>query len=195
MQILLIYACQNQESLCAFFKNEAMAIAKRRGHRVVLRDLYEMGFDPVLREEELSALHQEGLLSPAVVEEQKWISWADLLLFIYPIWWWDRPAILKGWFDRVWTQGFSFKVGKTGVEGLLRGKRAAILRSAGQPQVFYERSGGELALYHGLKDGALAFCGVEPCAQHTLYELQRAKPARRKMMTQEALAFLEEQMS
>ena len=40
--------------------------------------------------------------------EQEKVNRADVLAFIYPVWWSDCPAKLKGWFDRVWTYGYAY---------------------------------------------------------------------------------------
>jgi len=55
--------------------------------------------------------------------EQSYISWANELTFIYPLWWNAFPAILKRYIDRVFTNGFTFKVTDKGVEGLLKEKK------------------------------------------------------------------------
>ena len=33
---------------------------------------------------------------------------ADLIVLVFPLWWAGRPAVLKGWFDRIFTQGFAY---------------------------------------------------------------------------------------
>jgi NAD(P)H dehydrogenase (quinone) len=43
-----------------------------------------------------------------VVEEQEKINKADIIVFIYPVFWTEAPAKLVGWFDRVWTYGFAY---------------------------------------------------------------------------------------
>ena len=50
-------------------------------------------------------------LTPDVIEEQRKIEWADCILFLYPVWWSDCPAKLKGWFDRVYSIGYAYGVG------------------------------------------------------------------------------------
>lgn len=76
-------------------------------------------------------------LSPDIAAEQEKTRWADVLVFHFPMWWLGPPAILKGWFDRVLTQGFAFGVKdphgaalRYG-DGGLAGKRAMVVTTIG----------------------------------------------------------------
>ena len=70
-----------------------------------------MGFDS---EMDADQYHREVGLDPDapvpddVKEEQEKIHRADALAFVYPVWWSDCPAKLKGWFDRVLTYGYAY---------------------------------------------------------------------------------------
>jgi NAD(P)H dehydrogenase (quinone) len=48
-------------------------------------------------------------LAADVITEHEKLSQADVWVFIYPVWWTDCPAKMKGWFDRVWTVGFAYQ--------------------------------------------------------------------------------------
>jgi NAD(P)H dehydrogenase (quinone) len=79
---------------------------------------------------------------PDVLEEQKKINRADVLVFIYPVWWSDCPAKLKGWFDRVWTLGYAY----TYEEGAhtaskIKVKKALVICPAGHPEEYLEEIG------------------------------------------------------
>ena len=47
-------------------------------------------------------------VSEDVLFEQKKINEADAIAFIYPDFWTSSPAMLEGWFQRVWTYGFAY---------------------------------------------------------------------------------------
>ena len=67
------------------------------------------------------------------------ITWADELIFIFPIWWWDAPAILKNFIDCNFGAGFAFKYDTNGKSiGLLKWKSARIITTAGAPSFFYK---------------------------------------------------------
>lgn len=89
---------------------------------VVTTDLYAQSFDPVLSAKDLGEpfgragnvvdlmgeAQAAGQLADDVVEEQRKVAAAELLVFQFPLWWYGVPAILKGWFDRVLTNGFAY---------------------------------------------------------------------------------------
>lgn len=192
MHLLIVLASENQKSLCSQLFEQAKQIAQERQVSYEISDLYAMDFDPLLRQEEIAMLHTEGKVVEAVKREQEKIGRADRILFIYPVWWWDRPAILKGWFDRVLTQGFAFKMTEKGPVGLLTNKKAAILRTASYKKSYYERTGGQFAISCGIRDGSFRFCGITECREKTFFGLFNPSPAKISSLFQEANTFLKE---
>lgn len=67
-------------------------------------------------------------------------------MFIYPVWWYGRPALLKGWIDRVLPPGFAYRYERSGVNGLLAGKRAVVLQTTGAPREAYAANDEEDAI-------------------------------------------------
>ncbi|MDR2672264.1 MAG: NAD(P)H-dependent oxidoreductase [Coriobacteriales bacterium] len=70
-----------------------------------------MAFSPDLTPEEYareSAYEASAPVAADVAAEQAALAAADVWVFIYPVWWTDCPAKMKGWFDRVWTVGFVY---------------------------------------------------------------------------------------
>jgi NAD(P)H dehydrogenase (quinone) len=68
-------------------------------------------FNPLLDDGQFNletALDPEGMRPPDVQAQQVRLGRAQGLVFIYPFWWSDVPALLKGWFDRVWSYGFAY---------------------------------------------------------------------------------------
>ena len=131
MKHLVIYAHPYEKSFCSSLKNMIIETSKAHNIHTVERDLYKMDFSPVLSADEIVAL-QKGEVSSDVLEEQQLITDSDLITFIYPIWWTQMPAILKGYIDRVFTHGYAYEaVGHHTFEGLLKSKRVAIYNTIG----------------------------------------------------------------
>jgi NAD(P)H dehydrogenase (quinone) len=100
MKALILYAHPNPKSFCAAMKETLVKELKEKGHEVRIRDLYEIGFNPVLHADDFNEFFQNRV--PAdIKEEQDHIAWADLLVFVYPTWWIGMPAILKGYIGRI----------------------------------------------------------------------------------------------
>jgi NAD(P)H dehydrogenase (quinone) len=76
-----------------------------------ISDLYKMNFRTDMNEAEYfreSNYNDKLPLSQDVITEQEKINRCDVIVFIYPVFWTEAPAKLVGWFDRVWTYGFSY---------------------------------------------------------------------------------------
>lgn len=88
-----------------------MAVMESAGHSYEISDLYADGFNPVMSEKEYIREGFYNLETPVaedVLFEQKKINEADAIAFIYPDFWTSSPAMLEGWFQRVWTYGFAY---------------------------------------------------------------------------------------
>ena len=139
MRVFIVFCHPSKDS---FTKNMCDAFIKGitdSGNEYVISDLYEMGFDPVMKEEEYlrDAYYRE---SPAVADdvrkEQEKINSADAIAFIYPVFWTEAPAMLVGWFDRVWSYGFAY-----GNKTMKMLGKAVIMCSAGNSAERLEKSG------------------------------------------------------
>ena len=159
---LIVVAHPNPDSFNQAIKEHLVAALEAQNHQVRVRDLYDLGFDPVLSLEELQRYDsQEGEIPADVKAEQDEILWADHLIFIYPTWWWSTPAMMKGYFDRVFLPGFAFDVGDQGIKGLLAGKKAWIIQTTGSDQAYIEENGLAPMVKTPMEIGLFNFCGIE----------------------------------
>ncbi|GGV26864.1 NAD(P)H dehydrogenase [Actinomadura cremea] len=183
MNILWILAHPEPRSFNGVLRDHGLDTLRRLGHRVRESDLYAMGWNPVvgpadfghdprdrlLVGEASERAHAGGTLSPDIRAEQDKIAWADALVLQFPLWWHGMPAILKGWFDRVFVQGFAFGVLGEGGEarrygdGGLAGRRALVVTTAGaRPTGFDPRGihGDAEQLLFPLLHGTLFYSGM-----------------------------------
>ncbi|MGG0093531.1 NAD(P)H-dependent oxidoreductase [Bacillus altitudinis] len=79
---------------------------KREPFQVI--DLYKDGFNPVFTAEELKHFHKGETPYSLVKDYQEKLKQSTELVFIFPVWWWDLPAMLKGFIDKVMLSGFAF---------------------------------------------------------------------------------------
>lgn len=159
---LMVIAHPDPDSFNQAIKTQLIVALKEQNHQVRVRDLYRLGFDPVLSLEELQRYDsQEGDVPAEVKAEQDEILWADHLIFIYPTWWWSMPAVMKGYFDRVFVPGFAFEVGDQGIKVLLAGKKAWIIQTTGSDQAYIEKHRLDEMVKKPLEIGLFNFCGME----------------------------------
>lgn len=114
MRILLVYTHPVAESFTAAVRDAALAGLARAGHEVRVTDLYAENFDPRLSREDRLAYHDPSINTRLVAKHVADIQWAEGLVFVFPTWNNGLPAMLKGWFDRVWLPEISFHLKKGG---------------------------------------------------------------------------------
>lgn len=188
MRVLVVVAHPEPQSFNGALHRTAVDTLRSVGHEVEASDLYAMGWKAVAgpddfagpREDderfrldrEQTFAHDAGTTAADIVAEQHKIERADLLLLQYPMWWFGPPAILKGWFDRVFTRGFAYLPGRKYDTGMLRGKLAMVTVTTGTAESTYAPDGIDGALDDVLwpvHNGLLRYCGfdvLDPVAVH-----------------------------
>ncbi|OZM74625.1 NADPH:quinone reductase [Amycolatopsis antarctica] len=184
MKVLWVFAHPEPRSLGGALRDEGVRVLHADGHEVRQSDLYAMRWDPVVGAADFDhdpadrllvgaaaqRAHAAGALRADIRSEQDKLVWADTVVVQFPLWWYAMPAILKGWFDRVFVQGFAFGVRDPATgrtlrygEGTLTGKRAMVVVSAGAREVSLGPRGvnGQLdELLFPLQHGTLWYSGM-----------------------------------
>jgi putative NADPH-quinone reductase len=115
MRTLLVYTHPVAESFTAAVRDAALAGLGAAGHEVRLIDLYADDFDPRLSRQGRLDYHNPGVNTGPVAAYVEQIQWAEAMVFVFPTWNNGLPAMLKGWFDRVWLPETSFHLKKGGL--------------------------------------------------------------------------------
>ncbi len=183
MKALILYAHPNPKSFCHAIKETLEEELKNAGVEFQTRDLYALGFDPVLKGQDFAAL-QKGTPLPDIQKEQTLIRDSQLIAVVHPVWWFGLPAILKGYIERVFSFGFAYRFTAQGeLEGLLAGRKAAIFSTTGGPEVQYQHAGYAKAIGTTVDHGIFQFCGVEVLLHQFFYAVPTiSQEAREKML-------------
>ncbi|WP_353149191.1 NAD(P)H-dependent oxidoreductase [Chryseobacterium sp.] len=160
MKHLIIYAHPNENSLNHHLLEHVVKILESEHHEIIIRDLYQINFDPVFSLDDIQGQFA-GKLADDVLAEQAYIKWADHITFIYPIWWTGLPAIMKGYIDRVFSYGFAYRYDQGIQKGLLKGKKAVIINTHGKSREEYEQTGMNKALSLTSDKGIFLYSGFE----------------------------------
>jgi NAD(P)H dehydrogenase (quinone) len=116
MKVLVLYSHPVETSFNAALHETVVASLRAAGHEVDDCDLYAEGFSPVLTREERLGYHDlETNILPVKGYVDRVLA-AEALVIVTPIWNFGWPAMLKGFFDRVFLPGISFKM----VDGKVR---------------------------------------------------------------------------
>ena len=110
MNILVLYAHPVETSFNAGLHRMIVERLTAAGHTVDDCDLYAEDFDPRLTRQERLDYHNPRGPADAVAPYVERVLRADALVLSYPVWNYGFPAILKGFFDRVFLPGVSFKL-------------------------------------------------------------------------------------
>ena len=181
MRTLIVIAHADPDSL-------THAVARRIGDRlrdegrdIEFADLSAEGFDPRFGPADLDVHRRQVAPAPEVLAEQARVDRADQLVLVFPIYWWSMPALMKGWIDRVFSQGWAFadKDGKL-IKKLGR-LRAHLVALGGADTGLLERHGYDTAIQTQLAHGIFDYCGVKDVRTTLLMESDTGR-------AQEALA-------
>ncbi|XP_055451224.1 ribosyldihydronicotinamide dehydrogenase [quinone] isoform X3 [Psammomys obesus] len=129
--------------------------------------------------------YKKTALSSDILEEQRKVQEADLVIFQFPLYWFSVPAILKGWMDRVLCQGFAFDIPGFYDSGFLKGKLALLSLTTGGTAEMYTKAGlsGDFRYFlWPLQHGTLHFCGFKVLAPQISFGLDVSSEEERKVM-------------
>lgn len=159
MNVLIIYAHPNPKSFCHAILDQVKWGLEDGKHIFNIIDLYEDNFDPVLVYNE--NFKRSDLVNNVEIKHyQDLIEQAEHLIFIYPIWWYGMPAILKGFIDRLFVSGFAYTAKNRFSKGLFRNKSAWVIYTLDAPSWYvklFRRSIEWLAI----RDVVLKYCGIK----------------------------------
>jgi NAD(P)H dehydrogenase (quinone) len=145
MHVCVVFAHPSRTSFSASVLEAFTRGLHDAGHTCEVADLYREGFRSEMDEAQYvrETSGDPGLPVPPDVEaEQARVARARGLAFIYPVWWSDCPAKLKGWFDRVLTCGYAYVYDTAGTRSsTVEIEKAVILCSAGHPATHLEETG------------------------------------------------------
>ncbi|MDR2070280.1 MAG: NAD(P)H-dependent oxidoreductase [Treponema sp.] len=144
MNVFIVYAHPSEDSFTRRVRDRFIAGLESAGHRHTVSDLYRMNFRTDMSEEEYlreACYRLEAPVPEDVRLEQEKINRSDGIVFIYPVFWSDVPAKLKGWFDRVWTYGFAYGLQKDGRRSMKQLEKGLVICSAGNTMDYFRETG------------------------------------------------------
>lgn len=157
---LVVVAHPDPTSLSHHVANAVAAAAAYRGPAEIA-DLAREGFDPRWTATDRAAYQGTGSVPADVVAEQVRVNEATDLVLVFPVYWWSMPALLKGWIDRVFVNGWAFGYTPTGdVAPALEWLTIHVLPVAASSAGVYDRHGYEKALRAQIEHGLIDFCGA-----------------------------------
>ncbi|KAI1082444.1 Flavodoxin-like protein [Whalleya microplaca] len=195
MKVFIVFAHPEPQSLNAALLKTTVSELEAQGHGVQVSDLYAMqwkcqvdraDFPQVPTDARLRVALASGestisnTLTDDVKCEQEKLLWADVVILQFPLWWYNMPAILKGWIDRVYSLGFAYGLGEYNDqrwgdrygEGNLFGRRAMLVVTVGSWREHFSARGicGPIDdLLFPINHGVLYYTGFEVLPSFVVY--------------------------
>ncbi|MCP5301592.1 MAG: NAD(P)H-dependent oxidoreductase [Pseudomonadales bacterium] len=208
MNVLIVYAHSQPSSFNAALLDTAVQTLGEEGHAVQVSDLYAMKFNPVASEADFKERRfeghmqydreqkhslQQGTFRADIAAEIEKVLWCDLLILQFPLWWYGAPAIMKGWFDRVFVNGLMYgQLGRFD-KGGMKGKKAMVSMTTGCFPGMVEEGGvmGHLdAMLWHLQYGTLANVGFDVLEPFVAWSTRYSEDDARKEYLDEYAACL-----
>ncbi len=141
-------------------------------------DLSASGFDPRFTAADSAVHRREGPAPADVIAEQARVDSADALILVYPVYWWSMPALLKGWIDRVFSNGWAFDFSSDAkLIKKLGGLRVHLLGVGGADAGTYERHGYASAIRTQIDHGIFDYCGAKVVTSGLMLDSETQDPA------------------
>lgn len=161
MHGLIVVSHPLPESLTFGVARQIGAGLVQAGHSFDIADLSAEGFDPRFGASDVAVHLKQAPLDPAVAAEQARIGRADALVLVYPVYWWSFPALLKGWIDRVFTNGWAYEEMPDGEVVRKLGHLPIHLVAIGGADLrTYARHGYFGAMRTQIEHGIFGYCGA-----------------------------------
>ncbi|MEC1177428.1 NAD(P)H-dependent oxidoreductase [Metasolibacillus meyeri] len=134
MNTLIIYTYPNHQSLNYAFLQKVIKGCQENPAitEIQVLDLYEEQFDPRLIFHEQKR-RRDMYRDPQLEKYRAQLTWADKIIFIYPIWWGRPPAMLLGYIDQLFAANFAYRDKGLLPEGLLKGKSVVCVSTMKAP--------------------------------------------------------------
>lgn len=158
-QVLIINGHPDKESF-----NHALSEAYIKGANKTNATLSQINISELKFNPNLTFGYRKRMeLEPDLIDAIDKIKKADHIVWLFPIWWYGYPALMKGFIDRTFLPGITYQPveGKPLPEKLLKGKSAHLIITADTPK-WYDFLIMKRPAINQLKKGTLQFCGINP---------------------------------
>ncbi len=165
MHALVVWAHPRPDSLTAATAGRARERLRADGYTVDALDLYAEQFDPALHPDDEPDWNDAAKEYSAQVRAHMGrVAAADLIVVVFPVWWYSLPAMAKGWVDRVWNRGFAYEPSTIG------GKRMLWIGLAAGSADYFAANGFDALLDVQLRVGVSEYCGITDARVHLVYD-------------------------
>jgi NAD(P)H dehydrogenase (quinone) len=186
MHLLVVYAHPLRQSYTGAVLDSFLGgFAEAGSHTAEIADLYREGLEARFQPEDYAQFRGDAM-PEEIRREQARVERAEALAFVFPVWWWSFPAILKGWFERVFSEGWAYQFEPGLSRGRLRDRPTLLLGVGGSRQSTYRKYGYDEAMRIQIDVGLLGYCGLRDVETHLFYDVEQSPENRRRYLAEAA---------
>lgn len=164
--VYFVWAHPRKHSLTGQIVESMKAYSLQKGLHVTELDLYRAGFNPVLQEIDEPVWDSN---TPAYSQEVNdlfaELSTMDVVFFVFPVWWYSVPAMMKGYIERVWNLGLAYGNGNK-----LPVKKIRWIALTGERETSFAKRDNDKYMRHYTVNSISSYCGVKDANIEFLYD-------------------------
>ncbi|HEY3148117.1 MAG TPA: NAD(P)H-dependent oxidoreductase [Dongiaceae bacterium] len=184
MHLLIVFAHPRCESFTGAVLDSLLAGFREAGeHSVEIADLYRENFESRFQPEDYAQFRGETM-PEEVRGEQARFDRCDAVAFVFPVWWWSFPAVLKGWIDRVFCEGWAYSFEPGISRGRLKDRPTLLVGIAGSRESTYNKYGYGEAMRVQIDIGILGYCGLRDVETHILFDVEQSPENRGRYLSE-----------
>ncbi|AHH21344.1 Flavodoxin-like fold family protein [Nocardia nova SH22a] len=177
MSALVVVAHPDPESLTHGVGQQISRSLTGDGVENRVADLHAEQFDPRFTLADRRRYQGNGPIPADVAAEQERLDGVDDIVLVFPVYWWSMPALLKGWIDRVFVNGWAFDDHSTPLVGKLGHKTIHLVLLAGDDADSFRRHGYDTAITTQIETGVLGYCGARTGITAVVHESESRSSA------------------
>ncbi len=181
MKMLVVFAHCRRDSFSGAVLDRFVAGLEAAGHVPEIADLHAEGFDPRFTPGDYAQFSHEPMPDDVLAEQAR-VERNDGFGMVFPFFWWGFPAMLKGWIDRVWCEGWAYHWTIERPYGLLTDRPLVVLAMNGTSERGYRRRSYDEAVRIEMDIGTFGYCGIHDVTRHMFYEVDTNAEARARYL-------------
>lgn len=142
-----------------------------------IADLHHEGFDPTFTLADRLVYQRTGETPADVLAEQRRLEAVDHLVLAFPVYWWSMPALMKGWIDRIFVNGWAFDYDSQGLRPRLGWLTTHLLPVASSDAAAYVKHGYAEVMGTQIEHGIVDYCGSQRGVTSFIYESEQPDEA------------------
>lgn len=158
VKILVVYTHPVATSFNRAILEATLRGLEAAGHDIKVADLYAENFQPAMTSGDFVQFDMKPMPAEIQVEQAR-VEWSDALVFIFPLWWWSLPGMLKGWVDRVMSYGWAWYDPMDPHSGSLSERKILVMVTAGASHAQLAKRKYDESFHTQLNVGTWDYCG------------------------------------